>query len=210
MSINYLGYIQVSIDMASIVATCGGRNNVLMFVCPDTAYSRSVPVVLGINVLDALCDSSDRHQGTHAVVGLLKFFQAVRALHNDEDGHVGKVTVSSRRAVVIQQGCTVSVRGKCRARQLGGSYPAVADGPTNAQASRDGPAVVSSLVTVSQYSHSTVGVPVHNSTGHDHRRTSTPGGLIYTQVGPLSGVWGEITVRRHYMYAVDCERRRGH
>ena len=166
LPINYLGYVQVSIGMTSTVATCGGRKNVLMFVCPDTAYSRSVPVVLGTNVLDALCDSSNRHQGTHAVVGLLKSFQAVRALHNDEDGHVGKVTVCSRRAVVIQPGCTVSVRGTCRAKQLGGSYPAVADGPTNTQPSRDGLAVVSSLVTVSQYSRSTVRVPVHNLTGH--------------------------------------------
>ena len=166
LPINCIGYVQVSIGMASIVATCGGRKNVIMFVCPDTAYSRSVPDVLGTNVLDALCDSSDRHQGTHAVVGLLKSFQAVRALHNDEDGNVGKVTVCSRRAVVIQPGCTVSVRGTCRAKQLGGPYPAVADGPTNTQASRDGLAVVSSLVTVSHYSHSTVRVPVHNRTGH--------------------------------------------
>ena len=164
--INYLGYVQVGIDMASIVTTCRGRKNVLMFVCPDTAYSRNVPVVLGTNVLDALCDASDCHQGIPAEVSLLKSFQAVRALHEDEDGHVGKVTVSSRRAVVIQPGCTVSVRGTCRALQLGGSYPAVADGPTNTQASRDGLAVVSSLVTVSQYNRSTVKVPVQNLTGH--------------------------------------------
>ena len=166
LPIKYLGYVQVSINLASIVTTCRERKHVLMFVCPDTAYSRSVPIVLGTNVLDALCDSSDRHQGTPAVVSLLKSFQAVRALHNDEDGHVGKVTVCSRRAVVIQPGCTVSVRGKCHARQLGGSYPAVADGPANTPASRDGLAVVSSLVTVSEYSHSTVRVPVQNLTGH--------------------------------------------
>ena len=166
LPIKYLGYVQVSINLASIVTTCRERKHVLMFVCPDTAYSRSVPIVLGTNVLDALCDSSDRHQGTPAVVSLLKSFQAVRALHNDEDGHVGKVTVCSRRAVVIQPGCTVSVRGKCHARQLGGSYPAVADGPANTPASRDGLAMVSSLVTVSEYSHSTVRVPVQNLTGH--------------------------------------------
>ena len=166
LPIKYLGYVQVSINLASIVTTCRERKHVLMFVCPDTAYSRSVPIVLGTNVLDALCDSSDRHQGTPAVVSLLKSFQAVRALHNDEDGHVGKVTVCSRRAVVIQPGCTVSVRGKCHARQLGGSYPAVADGPANTPASRDGLALVSSLVTVSEYSHSTVRVPVQNLTGH--------------------------------------------
>ena len=137
-----------------------------MSVCPDTAYSGDVPVVLGTNVLDALCESSDRHQGMPAVVSLLKSFQAVRALHNDEDGHGGKVTVSSRRAIVIQPGCTVFVRGTCRAMQFGRPYPAVADGPTDLQVHRDGLAVVSSLVTVSQYSRTVVKVPVKNLTGH--------------------------------------------
>ena len=117
-------------------------------------------------MLDALCESSDRHQGMPAVISLLKSFQAVRALHNDDDGHVGKVTVSSQRAVVIPSGCTVFVRGTCRAMQFGRQYPAVADGPTDLQVNRDGLAVVSSLVTVSQYSRAVVKVPVKNLTGH--------------------------------------------
>ena len=69
---------------------------------------------------------------------------------NDEDGHVGKVNVSSRRAVVVQPGYTVFVRGTCRAMRLGRPYPAVADGPMQAHVNRDGLAVGSLFVTVSQ------------------------------------------------------------
>ena len=39
LHIPYFGYVEVSIDMASIVTTCGGRMNVLMLVCPDTTYT---------------------------------------------------------------------------------------------------------------------------------------------------------------------------
>ena len=181
----------------------------LMFVCPDTAYSRDVPV-LGTNVLDALCESSDRHQGMPAVVSVLKSFQAVRALHNDVDGHVGKVTVSSRRAIVIQPGCTVFVRGTCRAMQFGRPYPAVADGPTGLQVHRDGLAVVSSLVMVSQYSRAVVKVPVKNLTGHVMSiggRAHLADLYIPKWMRSVGCGGGGTTVRRHLMYAVDCDPR---
>ena len=56
LPISYEGFVQVGISVTSDHAARQDHMNVLMFICPDTSYSCGVPVVLGTNVLSALCE----------------------------------------------------------------------------------------------------------------------------------------------------------
>ena len=138
-----------------------------MFVCPDTPYINDVPIILGTNVLNEVCSQTDAEQWSlPALDNVLKTFRAAEAIR---DGHIGKVRVCSRRAIVIRPGDTVVVRGRCTSRQHDQPYPAIVEGMSTQPASQDGLAVVSALVTMQPVSRPVVKVPVQNLTGHNIR-----------------------------------------
>ena len=58
------------------------------------------------------------------------------------------------------------MRGRCHARRLGQSYPPIAERIITEPTDRDGRSVVSTLVTVPQFSRSVFRIPVQNLTGH--------------------------------------------
>ena len=168
LPISYEGFVQVGISVTSDHAARQDHMNVLMFVCPDTSYSCGVPVVLGTNVLSALCEDQVEStlRGNAELAEVLSSFQAIESFRKDHAGHVGEVRVCSRRAIVVPPGETVYVRGRCHARRLGQSYPAIAEGILTEHTDRDGLSVVSTLITVPRFSRSTVRIPVQNLTGH--------------------------------------------
>ena len=182
LPIPYLGFVQVNIELAPDLTACQASTSVLMFVCPDTPYTTDVPIILGTNVLHEICSQTDAEQRSlPALDNVLKTFRAAEAIR---DGHIGKVRVCSRRAIVIRPGDTVVVRGRCTSRQHDQPYPAIVEGMSTQPASQDGLAVVSAVVTMQPVSRPVVKVPVQDLTGHNIR---LPARAVFAEL--FSPVW---------------------
>ena len=165
--IPYSGYAQVSMDLSPILTNCRQSFRALLFVCPDTAYSREVPVLLGTNVIGEMCDRTDKGSlKVTQLAGLLRTYRTNRKICDDDEGCVGKVKVMSKRAVVILPGETTTVRCRCIAKNLGRPYPAIMEAAAvTSQRYIDGVTVPSVLITVPQFARTTLLVPVMNLTG---------------------------------------------
>ena len=100
LPIPYLGFVQVNIELAPDLTACQASTSVLMFVCPDTSYINGVPVILGTNVLNEICSQTDAEQ--RSLPALHNVLNTFRAAEASRDGHIGKVRVCTRRAIVIR------------------------------------------------------------------------------------------------------------
>ena len=161
-SIPYLGYVQVRVDDAK------ADTNALVFVCPDTPYSQRTPLLIGTNVIPALCDvegTCKTNKQVRQLDTVLQAYRMHRTLYEDGDGHVGSVEVLSKRAIVIRPGETVTVRGRCRSKGFGEEYPALLETPVALCSAVDCVTVPSVLVTVPRFKRPQVKVPVMNLTG---------------------------------------------
>ena len=153
-SIPYLGFIEFNLELPGLLV---GVHHTLALVCEDTKYSKSVPLLVGTNVLKLVCDpnSSSIPSGTSSV--LKSVFLAQRLC--DDDGQLGSVKLLGKRSVRVDPGCIVRVSGISRHCAVGKPYPALLEGYEDRE---DGLVVGSSLVTMSGGRNNKVKVSVFN------------------------------------------------
>ncbi len=163
--LSYKGYTTVSISFPG--SPNGETAECLCLVCPDTAFSSTVPVLLGTNVLCNLWPDSVPLWASAEVRHIYATVANTNKFCDAESGRLGSLRVLNHRSVVLKPGETTSVPAISKVSSTRLPYPAVVQEPTCGRRFTRDVLVRNTLVTMPTHGRSRVNVQMTNLSDRD-------------------------------------------
>ncbi|KAK7495225.1 hypothetical protein BaRGS_00013635, partial [Batillaria attramentaria] len=102
-SVPYLGYVRVAVTLPDDAVGVGGTVNTLFLVCPDTAFSGKVPILIGTNALRLFAEGCEQRVGKHFRT-VLPLSAGMAFMYTDldqgDEGCLGSVKLRTQKIVI--------------------------------------------------------------------------------------------------------------
>ena len=116
-TISYDGFVRIKVKLPQELVGLSEEVNTFALVCPDTMYSRRVPLIIGTNTFRSLSGRCRMKGGPH-FLSTLPIRSEVRYAYRDSlidpSGVIGKVKLLEKNMLNIPPGKIVELKGICK------------------------------------------------------------------------------------------------